>query len=171
MMKLTRKKLRRLILETFRKAQRDSGAKYTSPNLKYAEDLSGMLGADLDQSPIRANQYRMFLMHYEGIEIEIGLPGTLSWPHGASIMIIHPMRTFPLRLEFPISGNPEKDAEFIDKVISMPLFKLSDLSDAAHGYSIPTKSGFVANKRVPPTMKRGTWYDMIMPGYPGAFLQ
>ena len=170
-MKLNRRQLRKIILETFRKAQKASGAKYTGPSLAYAEDLSGMLGADLDRSPIRGNQYRMRLTHHEGVEIEIGLPGTLSWPHGTDVMVIDPMRPFPVILEFPITGNPEIDAEFINRLISMSLLELSDLSDASRGYSIPSKSAFGPMTRVPPTMKRGSWYDMIMPGYPGAFLQ
>jgi hypothetical protein len=171
-MKLTTKQLKEIILETFRKAQKASGAKYTEPSLAYAEDLSGMLGARLDRKPIRGNQYRMYLTHYEGVEIEIGLPGTMSWPYGASIMITQfPMRPFPVSLEFPVTGNPEIDVEFINRLTSMSLSEISDLSDAALGYSIPSKSAFGPMTRVPPTMKRGSWYDMIMPGYPGAYLQ
>ena len=179
-MKLTRKQLRKIISETYRGyrvAQRSSSAQYRNPSLEYSQILADLLRADLDETPIRANQYRMYYMHNEGTQVEIGLPGTVSWPHGASIMFEHPMdyeRIGPAELQFPVTGNPEIDAKFINKLLRMSLLSLADLSDASRGYSIPSKSAFGPPTRVPPTMKRTEWYDYmsrIMDGYHGKYLQ
>ena len=169
-MKLTRNRLRKLISEVYRDTQRSSRARYRNPSKAYAEELAGMLGANLDSRPLVANQYRMFSVHGEGTKIEIGLPGTVSWPYGASVIIENPAGGRNPSLQFPISGIPEIDAKFIGRLISMPLEDFINLSDATLGYPQPSKSGpgFV---RTQPKMKSSEWLEIIMPGYPRRFLQ
>ena len=167
-MKITKKQLRKLIKESYRKLQKQqarlskqgltptTGEFSAGPSKRYHKALRGYLldrGID-SQRNTSGGAYSLTNDH------ELGVAGSISWPHGFTVVRMSlwkvVMSTHPYNgvcsISFSVSGVPEADAEFIRRMCA-----LSDDDFLRIG-------AMSSNARV------GSWESEIMPGYPHKFI-
>ena len=172
-MNITRRQLRRLIQESYRKLHRQQSSGYKSgevggvpgpisisPSKKYYEGLrAGLYQKGIDSQKNHSHgsyDYTLSNGH------ELGVARSISWPHGFTVvrmslwnasMSQHPFGLAPFGIHFAVTGNPEVDAEFISRLCA--------LSDDVF-LRIATKTR--GSARV------GSWESEIIPGYPHKFI-
>ncbi len=169
-MKLTRRQLRKLIIESYQELHRLQSKAYergevaglpgsiaVSGNKNYYEALRSFLYHDgVDAKPVTGAKFFNYTL---GNGHSLNIPHYRTWPNGFSVVRLSLFAayqkandTYP-GIKFAVSGNPEVDAKFIIRCCA-----LSD--DDFLRLCRKTFNG----PRV------GSWESEILPGYPHAFI-
>ena len=173
-MKLSKRQLRKLIQESYRKLHKQQSRGYKSgevdgvpgpisigPSKRYYDGLRSYLyQRGIDSQKARPANYTNYTLN-NGHSLSVG--GSVSWPHGFTV-VRHSLRSAsmssaglaPFAIHFSVTGNPEIDAEFIARLCA-----LSDDDFLRIG---ATTRGSRGSATV------GSWESEIIPGYPHKFI-
>ena len=169
--KITRRQLRKLILEGYRVLQNQQAKRYESGELPYVSGPISRSPSARYYTALRANLYQKGIDSQRNTSRgtfdytlnnghELNVARTISWPRGFSLFrqslwnaIASSGGTGTYSIDFVVTGNPEIDAEFIARLCA-----LSD-DDFIRIVNNTSRSS-----------RAGSWESEVMPGYPHKFI-
>ena len=170
-MKITKKQLRKLILEGYRELQYQQSERYKSgelagvsgpisksPSVRYYTALrAGLYQRGIDSQKNHSHgsfDYTLTNGH------DLNVARSRSWPHGFTVVrqslwnaSMSSGGLAPFSIHFAVTGNPEIDAEFISRLCALSDDDFLRISAITRG-----------------SARVGSWESEVIPGYPHKFI-